>query len=211
MRTSAHPPRSKPGLGPGLLAVALLGLGCACKPAPPAADETPPSEARQMDSYRQPARLIAALALRKGDSVAEVGAGAGYLSLRLARAVGPSGRVIATDIDAAALAALRRRAAAARLPQIEARLVPKDQPSLEAGRYDLVFLAQVDHLVPDRCAYLRAILPALSAGGRVAISNSERYLDDLRACLKALPVTIAEVPVDLPNQFLLTLRPAEGR
>src|SRR4051812_47057700 len=57
------------------------------------------------DGWRQPDAVIAALGLSPGQVVADVGAGKGYLSGRLARAVGPTGRVVATDIDPDALAA----------------------------------------------------------------------------------------------------------
>ncbi len=83
------------------------------------------------DEYRRPAVLVAALGLSQGQTVAEVGAGGGYLTLHLARAVGPQGRVVATDVDAGALAALRKRAH--ELPQVETRLVLPEQAGLEGG------------------------------------------------------------------------------
>src|SRR5438128_6084027 len=64
------------------------------------------------DRYRQPDALVAALGLRVGARVADVGAGRGYLTFRLADAVGPAGRVVATDVDGDALAALYVRARA---------------------------------------------------------------------------------------------------
>lgn len=169
--------------------------------------ETPPSEARQQDSYRQPGRLVAALGLRPGQRVAEIGAGAGYLSLRLLRALGPTGSLLATDIDAEALAALRRRAHAAGLLRLETRTVQRDAPQLEPGRYDVIFLSQVDHLLPDRCPYLRQLLPALAPGGKIAISNSARFHAALMGCLATLPVRVDPQPVALPNQYLVFLHP----
>lgn len=165
------------------------------------------SEARQQDAFRQPDKLIAALELHAGDTVADVGAGAGYLTLRLARAVGPAGRVVATDIDGEALDELARRAAAAGLSQIEERRVKPDEPGLEAGRYDLILLAQVDHLVPDRGRYFGALLGALSKRGRIVVSNRERFRQPLMDALLALPVEVREVPVGLVEQFVVAVVP----
>lgn len=183
---------------PDLIAGVLLVLA-GCQRAPEPLPASP-----QVDAYRQPERLVAALGLRPGDQVADVGAGGGYLSLRLARAVGPAGRVVATDIDPAALALLRRRGAG--MPQLEARQVTAMDPGLEPGRYDLILLAQVDHLLPDRAAYLRALLPALKPGGRIAVANSERHLDAMRAAAaRVTPLPVREARIGLPGQFLLFL------
>lgn len=181
-----------------------------------------PGGPTQQDAYRQPERLIAALPLYPGARVAEVGAGGGYLTLRLALAVGPTGRVVATDIDEEALAALRKRAVKAGLAQqIETRRVRPADPSLEPGTYDLILLAQVDHLLPDRMAYLRAILPALrpslgpgSMPGRkpglpiaaIAVTNGERYRAAALAAARAVPLHVEEVSAGLPGQFLFLLR-----
>src|SRR2546427_6632458 len=93
-----------------------------------------------VDRYRQPERVIAALGLARGQRVADIGAGSGYLTFRLAAAVGPKGRVVATDIDDAAIAALRAHDA----PNVVVRKVARDDPGLEPGSFDLVLLSQVD-------------------------------------------------------------------
>src|SRR5215470_10227189 len=86
------------------------------------------------DRYRQPEKLIAALGLARGQRVADVGAGGGYLTVRLAAAVGAEGRVVATDIDDAALKVLRDRTA--KLPQVVVRKVAADEPGLEPAGFD---------------------------------------------------------------------------
>src|SRR5215470_16050481 len=86
------------------------------------------------DRYRQPEKLIAALGLVRGQRVADVGAGGGYLTVRLAAAVGAEGRVVATDIDDAALKVLRDRTA--KLPQVVVRKVAADEPGLEPAGFD---------------------------------------------------------------------------
>ena len=188
----------------GLVFLCLVVVACRKLPASPPSQWRGASAAQ--DAYRQPQRLIAALRLSPGDVVAEVGAGGGYLTLQLARTVGPAGHVVATDIDGAALAALRERAQAEGLSQIQTRLVTKAEPGLERGRYQLIFLAQVDHLLGDRAAYLRALLPALSAAGRIAVSNREQHLAALCQAAAAAQLTCERVQVELPGQFLVELK-----
>jgi predicted O-methyltransferase YrrM len=139
-----------------------------------------------------------------------VGAGGGYLTLRLAEAVGATGRVVATDVDAEALRALRGRAQ--RLPasaaSIVTQVVSPTEPGLESGGYDLILLAAVDHLLTDRRDYLRRLRPALRPGGRIAISNSERYAQAAQRDAVAAGFQVERSDVVLPAQFLLLLRPS---
>lgn len=165
----------------------------------------PPGQAAAQDQYRRPDHLIAALALRAGDVVAEIGAGGGYLTLRLLQAVSPGGKVVATDIDGVALSALARRTHGAK--GIETRLVTVREPGLEPDHYDLVLLAEVDHLLVDRIEYLGRLRSALRKGGRIAVSNREPYLGALRAAALAAGFHVDTVPVELPAQFLVILRP----
>src|SRR4051812_16836625 len=117
------------------------------------------------DRMRRPDELVAALKLRPGDTVADVGAGSGYLTHRLAAAVGANGRVVATDVDFAALLQIGPS------KPIEIRKVAPDDPALEPDAYDLILLSEVDHLLGDRADYLRRLKPALKPGGRVAVCN----------------------------------------
>lgn len=85
------------------------------------------------------------------------------------------------------------------------RAVAVDDPGLEPGGYDLVLLAEVDHLLPDRAAYLRRLTAARAPGGRIAVANrayrrAALERDAARAGLRA-----SAVPVDLPDQFLVLL------
>ena len=163
------------------------------------------------DAYRQPLRVLAALALQHGDHVAEIGAGGGYLTRYLSSAVGPSGRVVATDIDDEALAALALRCREEGLKNVLPRRVAAADPGLEAAAFDRIVLCHVDHLLPDRTAYLRLLPAALKPGrrSRIVVSNRE----DHRAALLAAAVEAglliepASPPPDLPGQYLVVLRP----
>jgi predicted methyltransferase len=161
------------------------------------------------DRWRQPERVVAALELAAGQTVADIGAGSGYFTTRLAEAVGPRGRVTATDIDPRALSALdglARRAGASGAP-IEVRRVEPDDPGLAPGQYDRVLLAQVDHLLADRADYLRRLRAALAPGGRVAVSNRIQHRAGLVRAAQAAGYSIAADVTELPGQFVLLLAP----
>lgn len=164
-----------------------------------------PAAAQAYDAYRRPEQLLTALHIKPGEQIAEVGAGGGYLTRRLAQAVGAGGRVVATDIDAQALQALRQRTQD--LPQVQARQVIASAPGLLPERYDLILLVQVDHLLPDRLAYLRLLPSALKPGGRIAFSNSVRYREPLLAALAQAGFHPEEADAQLPQQFLFIVRP----
>ena len=165
-------------------------------------------EADAYDRYRRPDLLVAALALRPGQIVADVGAGQGYLTHRLAAAVGPRGRVVATDLDAAALAHIGGSAAGE--ASIETRRVQVEDPGLERGAYDLLLLAQVDHLLVDRAAYLRRATLALKPHGRIAVSNRRLYRAPLLDAARAAGLTVAAERAELPAHFVVLLEPQGG-
>lgn len=156
-------------------------------------------EAAQYEAYRQPAKIVASLALRPGMRVADVGAGRGFLTGRIAAAVGERGHVVAVDVDAAALAAIPKQAG------VETRQVPADQPGLEPHAYNRILLAEVDHLLPDRVAYLTKLARALAPDGFIAVSNRMVYRQPLLAAAAAAGLRATELPVGLPLHFFVRL------
>ncbi len=121
------------------------------------------------DSWQQPERVIESLDLEKGDRVADVGAGGGYFTFRLADAVGPEGRVYAIDVDPDMTAYLAERAADEGYENVEVILAEADDPGLPDGEIDLLFTSNTYHHFEDRTAYFAARLRDLKLGGRVAI------------------------------------------
>jgi predicted methyltransferase len=157
------------------------------------------------DRYRHPDELVAALSLEPGNAVADVGAGTGYLTHRLAKAVGERGRVVATDVDFAALqkiGAARRGEAA-----IEIRRVAPDDPSLEPNAYDLILLSEVDQYLPERAAYLRKLKVALKPGGRIAVCNRRHFRAPLVQAATDAGLTLRDEYDKLPAHFLLFFQP----
>jgi ubiquinone/menaquinone biosynthesis C-methylase UbiE len=192
-----------------LTSLGLAGLFAALVPGCKRAEADRPARAMSSadyDLWRQPDAVVAALELRPGDAVVDLGAGRGYLTGRLARAVGPSGRVVATDIDAGALAAVKSIARTPDMAPIETRAVTADEPGLEAGAYDLILLAEVDHYLPDRVAYLGRLRSVLAAGGRLAVENRLHHRKGLVADAARAGYRVIDRPAP-PGQFLVILEP----
>jgi trans-aconitate methyltransferase len=132
----------------------------------------------------RPTELIHRLALRSDARVADIGAGPGFLTLPLARAV-PGGTIDATDVRADYLRVLAERAESDGITNITTHLARPDAPGLAAGSEDAVILCQVDQYVPDRATYFKALVPALGPGGKLVVVNQARFRDTDEAALRA--------------------------
>lgn len=118
-----------------------------------------------------PARLLAPL-VRPGMVVIEPGCGMGFFTLELVRLVGPSGRVIAVDLQPRMLSGLQRRARRAGLAdRVETRLATETDLGLAdlAGRADLIVAIHVVHEIPDAAAFLAQVRASLKEGGRLLV------------------------------------------
>lgn len=124
-------------------------------------------EGPERDRWQQPARLVAALGLRPGQTVADVGAGSGYLLPYFSRAVGPSGTVYAEEIQAAFLPDLRRRARA--LGNVRVVLGTASDPKLPPASVDCFVLLTVYHEVEHPVPFLRTLLRAARRDAQLAI------------------------------------------
>jgi ubiquinone/menaquinone biosynthesis C-methylase UbiE len=103
--------------------------------------------------------------------VADVGAGAGWFTIHLARRVGPNGFVYAQDVQRQMLEAIRRRVSREGLRNVETRLGIGSMPNLPAGSLDAVLVVDVYPEVEDRVTFLRNLAVALKPGGRLGIVN----------------------------------------
>jgi predicted methyltransferase len=159
---------------------------------------------RARDRLRRPDLLVAALGIRPGARVADVGAGDGYLTHRIAAAAGPGGRVVATDIDAAALARIAPSASGE--APVETRRVEPDDPGLEASAYDLILLSEVDQYLADRQGYFARLRGALAPGGRLAISNRRTYRDRVVEAAGRAGLALDGEYEKLPAHFLVLLK-----
>jgi SAM-dependent methyltransferase len=114
-------------------------------------------------------QIVERLGLAEGARVADVGSGDGFFSVRLARAVGESGRVYAVDIGEKAVAGLRRRAQQAGLGNVEVILGEAEDPKLPPGVLDAVLIVNSYHEMPAHESMLRRIHEALKPGGRLVL------------------------------------------
>jgi len=117
--------------------------------------------------WQQPARVVETLRLRAGMTVADVGAGTGYFARRFAAAVGPTGKVLALDIEPEMLEELRRRAPDA--TNIETRRAEPADPGLAPASVDVVFICDTGHHLHDRVRYYGKLRRALRRGGRLVL------------------------------------------
>lgn len=113
--------------------------------------------------------IIARLRLKPGDVVADLGAGPGVFSLPFAKAVSPSGKVYAVEIDQGFLDVIRRKAVDQRITNVQVVLGKFADPSLPAPDVDVAFFHDVLHHVQDRAGYLKNLARYVKPGGRVAI------------------------------------------
>lgn len=118
-----------------------------------------------------PDRIVSALDIQTGQVVVDIGAGHGFFSVPLARAVGEKGTVFATDIDAAALSLIREQAQELGLPQITpVQVAPVGlDPFYRQHKFDVIFMCDVLQSIQGRAAYLDELRSSLKANGTLWI------------------------------------------
>jgi ubiquinone/menaquinone biosynthesis C-methylase UbiE len=204
-----------------LLCMVVLAAACQRKPADgePAgsgsgsanADDSAREQAR-FDAERRPEKVVEALGIKPGSRVADIGAGSGLLTVHLARAVAPNGKVIATDVDGAVLALLEQRLKAQNLAGVvEPRVVAADTPGLEAATYDAILLAEVDHYFTDAPAWLKAAGVALQPGGRLVMSNRIYHRQQSMANAKKSGLVLVSESTPVPTHFIAVFTVSEAK
>lgn len=113
--------------------------------------------------------VLSDLSLKPGMIVADIGAGSGFFSRPLAKAVGPNGKVYAVDIQQGLLDYINKRDAEESIHNIQTVLGEFDDPKIPARNVDLAFINDVLHHIEHRAAYLKALGAYIKPGGRVAI------------------------------------------
>jgi cyclopropane fatty-acyl-phospholipid synthase-like methyltransferase len=172
----------------------------------------------ERDAWQKPHEVIQALALQPDARVADLGAGTGYFSARLANML-PKGRVYAVDIEPDMVRYLQARARREGLRNVIALKGEADDPRLPE-KVDLILLVDVYHHIGDRTSYFRRLREALRSGGRVAIVDfkldspegpprAARVAPEaVIAEMKAAGYAVAAEHAFLPYQYFLVFAPA---
>ncbi len=115
--------------------------------------------------------------IKLGTTVADLGAGEGYYTIRLGERVGPKGRVLAQDINRGALDRLGERVTREQLDNVAIKEGAVDDPRLPENSFDRVFMIHMYHEVEEPYAFLWRLRPALANGGEVIVVDRDRAAD----------------------------------
>jgi SAM-dependent methyltransferase len=126
-------------------------------------------EREEREAEEAPSRALQIIGIAPGSTVADIGAGSGYFTERIARLVGPTGGVIATDIQRGMLDLIAQRVARARLTNVTLVLGEPANPRLVKESIDLALMVDVYHELADPQAVLRHIRDALKPRGRLVL------------------------------------------
>jgi ubiquinone/menaquinone biosynthesis C-methylase UbiE len=168
------------------------------------------------NEWQKPDTVLAVITVESGDRIADIGAGTGYFTIPLARAVGAEGMVYGVDIESSMVKYLGERAKKEGLAQIKAVLTRPDAPGIDSSSVDLVFICDTWHHIDDRLVYLEKLKQALRPGGRVAIVDfkegdlpvgppaGHKLTDqDVIAEFAAVGMKLLTHSDDLPYQYIL--------
>jgi ubiquinone/menaquinone biosynthesis C-methylase UbiE len=131
----------------------------------------------QRDSVNEAQVVMDLARIEPGMTVADIGAGEGYYTVRLSQRVGSKGRVLAQDIDGDAVRDLGLRVERERLDNVSIKHGEPDDPQLPADSFDRIFLVHMYHEVAEPYAFLWHMRPALREGGRVIVVDIDRPTD----------------------------------
>ena len=177
-------------------------------------------ERPERETEEAPTKAIAALRLRQGQVVADVGAGSGYYTMLLRAAVGPRGRVYATDIQPEMLALIRKKIEQPRVSNVELVLGTPTESRLPDGAIDLALMVDVYHELAQPQVFLQSLKRALKPDGRLVLiefrkesawvpirEEHKMTVRDARMELEAEGYRFERVIDVLPWQHILVFRP----
>lgn len=164
----------------------------------------------------EPDVALDAIKLAPGSVVADVGAGSGYMTVKMAKRVGPSGRVLANDIQPQMLTMLRQRLDREKIPNVELVLGTYDDPKLPANTLDLILMVDVYHEFSQPQAMLRKMRESLKSGGRLVLleyrkedpsipirPDHKMSVAEAKMEVEAEGFTLSQVDERLPRQHIL--------
>lgn len=153
-------------------------------------------ERPERESEEAPTKAIEALALKPGMVVADIGAGSGYYASRMAKKVGPTGRVFATDIQPGMIELLNRRISMEGLTNITTVLGGMDDPKLPARSIDLAIMVDVYHELQQPQLFLQRLKETFKPDGRLVLVEFRKE-DPKVPILEVHKMSVAEVKQEL--------------
>lgn len=172
-------------------------------------------ERSEREHEEAPEHALDLMSLQPGMVVADVGAGTGYFSIRMARRVGPTGRVYANDVQMEMLDKIRRRSAALHLDNVETVLGSESDPKLPPNTMDLVLMVDVYHEFSQPQRMLQGIRASLKPSGRLVLleyrkedptipirPDHKMSIPEVRTELEAEGFKMEKVLDTLPRQHL---------
>lgn len=175
------------------------------------------------DAYQKPHEVITALDLKKGEIIADIGAGSGYFTLRLARHVGRKGHVYGVDISPDMILHLNKRIAEAGLLNVSSILAEPADPLLPRP-VDRFFIVDVWHHVEDQAGYLSLMTKLLKPRGQIVMIDFHKKdapvgpptamkiaRDDLVAQMEQHGFVLSKEHTFLPYQYFLVFTRREHR
>ncbi|HEX7872967.1 MAG TPA: class I SAM-dependent methyltransferase [Sphingobium sp.] len=132
------------------------------------------SDEEARDRVNESNLIMDAAKVRPGMTVADIGAGEGYYTVRLAKRVGADGRVLAEDIVPEIIDALGRRINRENWQNVSVKLGTPDDPKLPAASFDRIFLVHMYHEIAEPYAFLWRLYPALKPDGEIIVVDANR-------------------------------------
>lgn len=189
---------------------------------PMSVEGAPWLERRERVDEEEPDLALRLLRVAKGSTVADIGAGSGYMTVRLAKIVGPMGRVYANDIQPGMLELLQKNVEKNKLTNVTPVLGAIDDPKLPADSIDLAIMVDVYHELAAPQAFLRRLRPALKKDGRLVLLEFRKEdprvpilevhkmsVREVRQELESEGFRLSAVLNDLPWQHILVLTVAD--
>ena len=139
-------------------------------------------ERPEREKEEQPAELLKILDVKPGMAVADLGAGSGYYSFRVAKLVAPGGKVFAVDIQPEMIQLLEKKAKREKVTNVEAVRCTETDPKLAPNSCDLIFMVDVYHELSYPYEVGQKLVAALKPGGRIAFV--EYRLEDEKVPIK---------------------------
>jgi len=123
----------------------------------------------ERDAWQRPDEMVTLLAIREGMNVVDLGAGTGYFESRLSTAVGPTGTVLALDVEPAMLDYMQARFEREELRNVGIRQIPMNGAELASDSVDRILIVNTWHHIEGRTAYASGLRDALRAHGTLTI------------------------------------------